>query len=126
EGRRGTGNVGERGGDQTAGAALGGNDGLVFLGEDFNDPFARINLWCGFGCHQSPLGISMLALAMDTIPSSRPINPSFSFVVALMATRDVAIPSVSAMTWRIAGTCSVILGASATIVTSRLTMRPPA
>ena len=66
----------------------------------------------------------MLALAMATIPSPRPVKPSCSLVVALMATRLVEMPQTPPMAAFMASTCGPTRGASQTMVMSRLTIRP--
>ncbi len=67
----------------------------------------------------------MVALATAAMPSSRPVNPSRSLVVAFTATRDKARPVISAMRARIMSRSGPIFGRSQISVTSRWAMRPP-
>src|SRR5690606_35994739 len=112
-----------RAGDQAAGAAFRGHDHLPAGGERVVDQF-RASADVGVE-HQSSLGSSTLAEAMATRPSSRPVNPRRSEVVALIATRPVEMPQMTAIASFIAATWGPMRGASQTMVISRLTMRPP-
>ena len=67
----------------------------------------------------------MVALAVAAMPSSRPVNPSRSLVVAFTATRERFTPVISAMRARMVSRSGPILGRSQISVTSRLAMRPP-
>ena len=67
----------------------------------------------------------MVALAVAAMPSSRPVKPSRSLVVALTATREMSTPEISAMRARMVSRKGPIFGRSQIMVTSRLAMRPP-
>jgi hypothetical protein len=67
----------------------------------------------------------MVALAVAAMPSSRPVKPSFSLVVALTATREMLTPVMSAIRARIWSRSGPIFGRSQISVTSRLATRPP-
>jgi hypothetical protein len=67
----------------------------------------------------------MVALAVAAMPSSRPVKPSFSLVVAFTATREMFTPVISAMRARMTSRNGPIFGRSQIKVTSRLAMRPP-
>ena len=67
----------------------------------------------------------MVALAVAAMPSSRPVKPSRSLVVALTATREMLTPVISAMRARMVSRSGPIFGRSQISVTSRLAMRPP-
>src|SRR5215472_6468764 len=70
-------------------------------------------------------GRGMLALAVPAMPSSRPVKPSFSLVVAFTATREMLTPDIPAMRARIWSRSGPIFGRSQIRVTSRLAIRPP-
>ena len=71
------------------------------------------------------LGKSTPATAIAAMPSSRPANPSFSFVVALTPILFSGIPSAAAMFFFIAAMCGKIFGAWAMTVASTFTIFPP-
>ena len=60
-------------------------------------------------------GSRTVAVAMATMPSPRPVKPSFSLVVALTATRAAGMPAIAAMRARIASRCGEMRGASHTM-----------
>ena len=62
----------------------------------------------------------MVALAVAAMPSSRPVKPRRSLVVAFTDTRDTGTFAISAMRARIASRCGPIFGRSQISVTSRL------
>src|SRR5208283_2058293 len=55
--------------------------------------------------HDALHGSRTVAVAIATMPSPRPVKPSFSLVVALIATRPIAMPVIAAMRTRIASRC---------------------
>ncbi len=67
----------------------------------------------------------MVALAVAAMPSSRPVKPSRSLVVAFTATREMLRPVISAIRARMMSRNGPIFGRSQISVTSRLAMRPP-
>ena len=67
----------------------------------------------------------MVALAVAAMPSSRPVKPSRSLVVAFTATREMFTPVMSAIRARMVSRSGPIFGRSQIMVTSRLAMRPP-
>ena len=67
----------------------------------------------------------MVALAVAAMPSSRPVKPSRSLVVAFTATREMSSPAISAIRARMVSRSGPIFGRSQISVTSRLAMRPP-
>ena len=67
----------------------------------------------------------MVALAVAAMPSSRPVKPSRSLVVAFTATREMSRPEISAIRARMVSRSGPIFGRSQIKVTSRLAMRPP-
>src|ERR1700731_3144103 len=67
----------------------------------------------------------MVALAVAAMPSSRPVKPSRSLVVAFTATREMLTPLISAIRARMVSRSGPIFGRSQISVTSRLAMRPP-
>ncbi len=68
---------------------------------------------------------STLTTAIAAIPSSRPANPSLSFVVALTPTFVSGIPNAAAMFFFMAAMCGNNLGASAMTLESTFTIVPP-
>src|SRR5215217_4968824 len=74
--------------------------------------------------HAALHGSRIVAVAMATIPSRRPVKPSVSLVVALIATRSRAMPATPAMRARMASRCGPTRGASHTMVTSRWAIMP--
>lgn len=62
----------------------------------------------------------MVAAAVAAMPSSRPVKPRRSLVVAFTATRDSATPEISLIFSRIASRSGPIFGRSQISVTSRL------
>src|SRR5690606_15175126 len=116
-------NIGESAGDKPARAAFGRDDHLLARHQRVVDPFGEGD---DRGVeHYSSRGSSIVAVANATTPSPRPMKPSCSAVVALMATRPGVMPHASAITAFMAAACGRIFGASQTMVMSRLTMRPP-
>ena len=123
----GAGNVGQRAGDQAAGAGFGGGDRQLAhpaqieqrAGEGAGVAAAHASL------QPSLQGRRMVALAVAAMPSSRPVKPSRSLVVAFTATREMLTPVISAMRARMVSRSGPIFGRSQIIVTSRLAMRPP-
>ena len=59
------------------------------------------------------------------MPSSLPVNPNFSVVVALMLMQSMSISMSGAKTAFIFSTCGLILGRSAHIVASTLLIEYP-
>src|SRR6185295_4293952 len=123
ENQRRTGNFAKRCGHQTASARIGGCECQLFR-------LAKLQL-C-FGCdeqslvrHHLPHGRRTVAVAWATMPSPRPVKPSFSLVVALTATRSVSMRASLAMFARIVSRWADIRGNSQTIVRSRCAIRPP-
>src|ERR1035441_704780 len=70
--------------------------------------------------------ISTEAIATTTMPSSRPVNPMCSLVVALTPTCVGATPRFFPRISCIFGMCGAIFGAWAIIIASMLLIRPPA
>src|SRR5215472_15321731 len=79
----------------------------------------------GAGDFGQRAGNRTAAVAMATMPSLRPVKPSFSLVVALTATRSAEMPAIAAMRSRMVSRCGETRGASQTMVTSRWPMMPP-
>ena len=71
-------------------------------------------------------GRRMVALAVAAMPSSRPVKPSLSLVVAFTAMRETLTPVISAIRARIWSRTGPIFGRSQIRVTSRLAMRAAA
>src|SRR4029077_6725932 len=116
-------NLGQRRGDQAAGAGFGGGDMQAAGAAKVQHAFRRVAQ--DRIDHVALHGNRTVAVAIATMPSPRPVKPSFSLVVALMATRLAAIPAIAAMRSRMASRCGETRGASQTTVTSRLAITPP-
>src|SRR5262249_48076028 len=108
---------------QAAGARLGRGDGELSRAAKVEHPLrGGTHLVINHGALH---GRRMVAVAMATRPSRRPVNPIFSLVGALTATRSGGIPAIAAMRSRMASRCGPTRGASHTMVTSQFTTRPP-
>ena len=66
-----------------------------------------------------------ITTACAAIPSSRPVKPSFSVVVALILMRVLSSFNSSVICKIIASRCGVILGFSQIMVASIFTISPP-
>ena len=122
--RRGAGDVGQRAGDEPAGAGFRRRHHELLR-------LAQIEQG-GRGGFGSPSVIAIyqdqgrrtVAVAIAAMPSLRPVKPSCSLVVAFTATRSIDISAISAIRFRIASRCGPMRGASQTMVT--IEMRDPA
>src|SRR4029077_1436945 len=97
---RGTRDLGQRRGDQAAGAGFGGGDMQAAGAAKIENTVCRFAYVCAD--HVALHSNRTVAVAMATMPSPRPVKPSFSLVVALMATRLTETPAIAAMRSRMA------------------------
>src|SRR5579863_8119483 len=105
----GTCNLGQSRSNQPAGAGFRGSDTQPARAAQIEHP--PCGAAQGLVDHAALHGSRIVAVAIATMPSPRPVKPSFSLVVALTPTRSTAIAAIAAMRARIASRCGETRGA---------------
>src|SRR5690606_19211531 len=118
--RRRSGDVGEQRDDHAAGAGFGRRHQYLAMRAGLQEAVRQVAPIIHSGT--SP-GKITLAVAIAAIPSSRPMKPRRSFVVALIEMRPAEMFSMEAIASTMASRCGPMRGASQISVMSALAMR---